>query len=306
MSLLSVLKSAETNADIEISLCSCLCERYNTPHTLAIFMAIQAGDFLLLKELAPDPKNYLDIHSSHPLLCHNPWPCIEDFRVDYLVSRMLVKSSDLPTGIDTGLVALDLFEEIEAILEKRVYDPPLRMPWLLELQHELSIVLSDGDVFLTHDVLEEILLQGQHGPGSSTNVVGAFVNSDKLRSKTSVSPSLLPYLRFIKEGQWFNDQPDYQVTAAVEILTVPKTAYTDRTISQVPTANMFLQKGLAYVIEQRLKKFGVDIRDQGRNQTLAKRAMRCVLQQLTSRLRRLGSVRGTLTCSLRNSLVSST
>lgn len=272
MSFLNALKTAETDVEVELNLCLCLCERFNTPHSLAIFMAIDSGDFLLYKELKPNPEDYLDFSSSHNLLGQNNWPSIERFRNDYLVSCMLRKSSNIPTSIDTASVALDLFEDIEKELEERDLCPAPNFPWLLELQHELSTVLSDGDVFLTHDVLEEVLERGQFGPGSSTDVVGAFVNSDKLRSPTSVSPALLPFLPSIKQGQWLNDQPDFLVTKAVKILTVPKTAYTDRTISQVPTANMFLQKGLASIIEDRLRLFGVNIRDQNRNQTLAKRA----------------------------------
>jgi hypothetical protein len=57
-------------------------------------------------------------------------------------------------------------------------------------------------------------------------------------------------------------------------LTVPKNAKTDRCIAAEPTGNGFLQQGVGRFMRKRLAKFGVDLDDQSRNQTLAARAAR--------------------------------
>lgn len=52
---------------------------------------------------------------------------------------------------------------------------------------------------------------------------------------------------------------------------VKKTVESDRTIAVEPLLNSFLQKGVDLVMRQRLKLFGIDLSDQSRNATLAKR-----------------------------------
>lgn len=52
-------------------------------------------------------------------------------------------------------------------------------------------------------------------------------------------------------------------------VTVPKTAKTDRMIACEPSANAWLQQGAGRWIRSRLKRFGVDLDDQSRNQSLA-------------------------------------
>jgi hypothetical protein len=69
-----------------------------------------------------------------------------------------------------------------------------------------------------------------------------------------------------------------KIVAGNRIVTVPKNYKTDRTIAIEPDMNMFVQKGIGSVIRSRLKRVGVDLNDQSRNQRLA----------------RVGSVAGTL------------
>jgi hypothetical protein len=53
------------------------------------------------------------------------------------------------------------------------------------------------------------------------------------------------------------------------ILFVPKTSKTERTIAAEPTANIYLQLSVDTFIRKRLKKFGIDIDTQEKNQDLA-------------------------------------
>ncbi len=62
------------------------------------------------------------------------------------------------------------------------------------------------------------------------------------------------------------------VVAGSKVTTVPKNAKTDRTIAIEPCMNMYVQKGIGTAIRNRLRRVGVDLNDQTRNQTLAQRA----------------------------------
>lgn len=53
------------------------------------------------------------------------------------------------------------------------------------------------------------------------------------------------------------------------IITVPKNYKTDRTIAKEPDMNIYVQKGIGRVIRHRLKRIGVDLDDQTRNQQAA-------------------------------------
>jgi len=50
------------------------------------------------------------------------------------------------------------------------------------------------------------------------------------------------------------------------IITVPKNYKTDRTIAKEPCMNIYVQKGIGAVIRRRLKRVGIDLDDQKRNQ----------------------------------------
>ncbi len=60
-----------------------------------------------------------------------------------------------------------------------------------------------------------------------------------------------------------------EIVRGNKITTVPKNCKTDRTIAIEPDLNMFVQKGLGGVIRRRLRKVGINLDDQSRNQRLA-------------------------------------
>lgn len=67
------------------------------------------------------------------------------------------------------------------------------------------------------------------------------------------------------EVQW----PDLRIVIGNRITTVPKTAKTDRVIAKEPCMNMYIQQGIGKVIRKRLRKAGINLNDQGRNQSLS-------------------------------------
>lgn len=126
------------------------------------------------------------------------------------------------------------------------------------------------------------------GPGASTNVVGRIASfRTKLAAPMQCSESLVSWLSsFLAElPQWCDtvaakhstcpETGDGVWTVAVEVRParlgfVPKTSKTDRTICVEPSLNALGQKGIGSYMKKRLGLFGVDLRDQKRNQDLAR------------------------------------
>lgn len=72
----------------------------------------------------------------------------------------------------------------------------------------------------------------------------------------------------------------FEVVPGNRFITVAKDAKTDRCINIEPTMNIFLQKGVGAHIRTRLRRFGIELNDQGVNQRLCKEAFRKKLATL--------------------------
>ena len=142
--------------------------------------------------------------------------------------------------------------------------------------------------------LEAIYEQCSFGPGASIGVHGNSTNLGKklLSSTWTCTPSALPYaLSALARDQhiWELIIPKHagytrfdfglfreEVTKKVrlvqhnKIVFVPKTTLVDRTIAVEPLLNGYLQKGVDVFMRQRLKRIGLDLSDQGKNQELAR------------------------------------
>lgn len=128
------------------------------------------------------------------------------------------------------------------------------------------------------------------GPGASTNVVGRVASfRTKLGAPMQCSESLVGWLGdFLAEFPLWCDAvatkhveatsdggDDAKWVVPVEVRParlgfVPKTSKTDRTICVEPSLNALGQKGIGTYMKNRLGLFGVDLRDQGVNQRLAR------------------------------------
>lgn len=278
MSLLRVLEKAESDCELELALCNAMCEVIDSPHSLAIHLLLEAGMYEELKDFEPDPANYLDdkLESISPCL-HRALPTVTNFRYDRQVSRMLIKSSNLPLKNDPDSVAIETFRDIEALNETNYKKPPLRAPWLLELGYEINRLLGgDESGFLTSRSLTRVIENGALGPGSSSGM-NCPVITDKLRRSSSIGPRLVPFASAIKGEAWVKHSQDskrskLKVIPAVAVVTVPKNAFTSRTISPMPLLNMYVQLGLGEILRERLRLFGCDTSDQTINQRLSQEA----------------------------------
>lgn len=126
------------------------------------------------------------------------------------------------------------------------------------------------------------------GPGATATLKGEQVRLDKkvLEPRLSVTHAALPLARAVVQSDlhWLQARiPDvwgplsllegeFSVIDANRVVTVPKDGKTNRVIAAEPTLNGYLQQGVGRFLRQRLKRFGIDLDDQGVNQALAKRA----------------------------------
>lgn len=133
------------------------------------------------------------------------------------------------------------------------------------------------------------------GPGASVGVSGNATHLARkyLEPRWSVTPTALPYalaamrsdplaweLLCKKEGSpFYSHDPllfeemfmsKVEKVAYNKISLVPKTAKVHRTIAVEPLLNGYVQKGIDEFLRRKLFRFGIDLKDQSRNQELAR------------------------------------
>lgn len=206
------------------------------------------------------------------------------FRVDYLLVSYLSKYKGLKTGIDTEAVALRKFREAEEKCKKtnvrlRSGQPVIVDPILHRAQRLIARLLGPLN-------LRQLAGGERWGPGATTDLrrKEAYLDQKLEKLPISVTRECLPAFRccvqddlhwsYVVLGQ-FPEGP-YSLLDSVfliedgsRVVTVPKNAKTDRTISIEPRGNMFMQKSVGRFIRKRLKSVGVDLDDQSWNQKLA-------------------------------------
>lgn len=211
---------------------------------------------------------------------------------DYLYARQIKALVEKQDFLDLG------FErEKEAVLkfkaaEKKCYETNTRL-WNERPNWDVA-----GVLYTAQRIIAQVLgpvpcledLPFLFGPGASTNVVGRVASfRSKLGAPMQCSESLVPWLGSflaefpqwcetvaVKHGVVSDDDPLKCWTVPVEVRParlgfVPKTSKTDRSICVEPSLNALGQKGIGSFMKKRLDLFGVDLRDQTRNQDLALR-----------------------------------
>lgn len=250
-----------------------LCSKVDTPISLGVWLRFKhAQNELAMAKISP--RTYNDA---------------ETFFKDYACVNFLRKYEGLDTGIDTRVVALQAFDKAEE--QCRIVNDTLRsyattgrvdrveLSILLRAQQLIARVWGDPsfDVLFRHC---------GWGPGATATLTGeSATTEDKMsESPMSITPSALPYLRQVQKSDllWLGHLLKCQVDGQAclmpsyfnqidwsRLLTVPKDAKTDRTIAAEPTGNIFLQKGVGGYLRQQLRRYGINLDDQTRNQQLA-------------------------------------
>jgi len=206
---------------------------------------------------------------------------------DYCYARQIValveKQEFLDLGYDRKRTAIEAF--ISAEEKCRETNIRLESPCS---ERDVSAVLHYAVVKIS-EVLGELPdlseLDFFFGPGATTNVKGQVANARrKLSTRMACSEELLPTVGLLLAelplwttavGESYSDlDGSTYTTVPVDVSVgklhfVPKNSKTDRPICIEPVLNSLYQKGIGSVIKRRLRKFGVDLFDQTRNQELA-------------------------------------
>jgi hypothetical protein len=252
----------------DVSICQFL-SSIDTPRALTVWLLYSSKQHDQLSALEVLPEHYSD----------NPFK----FRLDYAATNLLAKASFLSTTFNRKEVAYEKFEKFEDLCRQtnnRFLHPnldPLKnesSEWLL-LATKRKIIQILGD--FTGD---EFVDDANWGPGVSTLLRGEEVSGyNKFHGERGITRDLYSLV-----STWFpvayplwadHLSRSYGESWAVfeignKIVTVPKNSKTDRVIAIEPGMNLWFQKAIGSMIRRRLRRFGVDLNDQSRNQTLAR------------------------------------
>lgn len=269
----SLLKSARDFRVPDQSTDETICQllhSIDTPRSLAVWLLYINKEHDQLLDLKIDPKHF-----------HNGGM----FRDDYVATNLLSKSVFLKTSFDKKQVAFKKFEEFESLCNhtnRRFLNPSLDPQnnganvWLLNAtKRKIQQVLGDFDG-------NELVDDANWGPGVSTLLKGNEVSGyNKFCAERGITRDLYALI-----ADWFPiAYPSWAdhlsrsfgeswavFEAGNKIVTVPKNSKTDRVIAIEPGINIWFQKAAGSMIRRRLRRFGIDLNDQSKNSSLARKS----------------------------------
>ena len=243
-----------------------LCKKVNSPVSLGAWLRFE-HDQLALARMDIKPSDYQDP---------------ESFAADFLVVSLLQKWKGLTTGLDLEDEALQKFESSEASC--RETNHRIRKARSEPIDEFTASVISTAkrkiDVLLGPMSLFKIEPWFGWGPGATYEIPRrrAFVDTKMAELPFAVTPRAETLFISVlgNDLHWSSAlEPSDRLTERVgvcRIQAVPKNAKTHRIIAVEPRANSFLQKGVGGYLRSRLKRVGINLDDQSRNQDGASRA----------------------------------
>jgi len=251
--------------DIECKAYLKICESIDSPVSLSCWLLVQYEEWDQLVEKQVDPNHYSSASS---------------FADDYLVVSILRKNHRVPTSFDREKNAYEKFFDSERVCKETNERIRGFVNGAISVPPEISLVLerARGIIWqilgpLTRPKLDFAEANMRFGPGATTSVSGRDVTpSRKFTSSLHVTPRLYPYWPSLIPHLWRAAVTDVTLRSASKVTCVPKDAKTDRIIAIEPHLNIYVQLGAGALIRRQLKRFGVDLDDQTRNQYLASTA----------------------------------
>lgn len=250
------------------------CARLGGPLSKRLNALVQQGAYREMLDTEMDPLTLNETQSN-----------------DYLYARQIKALVEKQDFLDLGYD-----REKEAVAKFRLAEEKCRET-NTRLWNERPNWDVGGVLYTAQRIIAQVLgpvpsleeLSFLFGPGASTNVVGRVASfRTKLAAPMQCSQSLVDWLGdFLAEfPQWCETVAakhsnhleiggEKVWTVAVEVRParlgfVPKTSKTDRTICVEPSLNALGQKGIGSYMKKRLGLFGVNLRDQKRNQDMAR------------------------------------
>lgn len=253
-----------------------------TPYACAMLSRLNYGLETVLKETkAPDPNAYDN--------------CVA-FRHDYMCYNFLRKTEleivPESTRREAAIASFKRCEEVNRLTNRKFIYPEraFKSDVLLGLnlaQRKMRSILGEFDY-------GEWFSNCQWGPGATSTIKRRLANRGQkhLEAKFSVTPSCLPAAQalFHYNWQWARDKIGNDVSGPCSLMpsefklvradvfdTVFKQWNVDRTIQKQPTLNGYLQRGIGISLRRRLRREGIDLRDQSANQRAASKLSNATL-----------------------------
>jgi len=194
------------------------------------------------------------------------------------ISAFFKKNAEF-VGADCDLTAISSFLQAEKVcritnkrldhyfLQRDRLDPDLEM-WLSKAERFIRNVLGEFDLFL-EDLPSRIrVTSGASATAGRRNSLPHL----KLKKRIRCTAPAAPYLDALAKFFGYT-HPQYRVSNWNRVETVPKNWKTDRTIACEQEGNIPLQLAFDDYCKERLRKYAkIDLRDQSRNQDLARTA----------------------------------
>lgn len=259
--------------DISLSLAETVLMEIDTPVSLSIFLMIQYREFRQIVEKGINPADY---------------NCSQSFADDYQAVNLLRKHDSLPTDIDKKQAALTSFWDAEEacrltnrrLVQQRYFPKNVFSASVFHTAARLiATVLGDLD--------PSLLIEGMdYGKGVSSSVKGQHTSRyNKSLGKLEVTAPArrvgmviynhiqpLPAAVLTADGPCSILLHEFSVVGGNTVSFVPKNAKTFRAIAVEPHVNILVQKGIGSYIRSRLKRVGINLHDQRRNQELSRLA----------------------------------
>lgn len=237
-------------------------------------MSLASGDYLnIIEAVMPNPSEYSSA---------------DGFAKAYLSYNLLRKYDSFPVSIDRRAVATSKFLESEVSCGT-INGAADALPYVggrsLDRQLQSAVELAAGFIkrALGKFDLEEFQTVCAFSAGSSTRVPRKRGNAVfKLDGRPHVTNNCRDlavhfiwcndsWRKFCQEAFGRNSDPYtwVEVVPGSRFDTVPKDSGTDRPICIEPDLNMFFQKGIGTMIRRRLRRVGINLNSQTRNQLLA-------------------------------------
>lgn len=216
----------------------------------------------------------------YDLILHHPMPdpVQDDFPKAYAAWNLLRKSSTPDIGLDTYDTAVGKWLECEQECARTNsldgVRPDLISP---EVKPVAEAVIHTAIRKITDCLgpfnIDELFERAEFSGGASTQRPRrSSAIQNKYVDSSYITPAAYQYWKTLQASS-ICLLKDPILSGYSRFTTVPKNAKTDRPIIIEPQGNMFFQKGLGSMVRHRLKRKGVNLNDQTRNQDLAGRGV---------------------------------
>jgi hypothetical protein len=250
-----------SDLEFEATFTQALAEQIGSVRALTVFLLVKYQEWQQLVDLTIDHSSYEDPRH---------------FALDYQITKVLSKSSNLPLDIDLEAKARAAFYAAE--VHNRETNDRLDMTdwvdhpvWFSKFVSRVETIMGPLDV----EALERIQELSRHGPGAVVGVKGGSVASQKYDRSPTISEEFAPFAESFMPAAWY----DYAISgkgvlpvSAGVFFTAPKDAKNRRGCAYGANVNQYGTLGVGQYLSERLRIFGVDLGDQGWNQWLASQA----------------------------------